>query len=37
VRLPVWNNGAVTASLTTSITPRQHATYVSRLGITQAF
>jgi probable HAF family extracellular repeat protein len=37
VRLPVWNNGAVTASLTASVTPHQNSTYVSRLGITQAF
>src|SRR5579872_28216 len=37
VRLPVWNNGAVTASLTTSITPHQDTTFVSRVGIVQAF
>jgi hypothetical protein len=33
VRLPVWTNGAVTAS----VTPHQPTTYVSRVGITQAF
>jgi hypothetical protein len=32
VRLPVWNNGAVTAL----VTPHQPTTYVSRVGITQA-
>jgi uncharacterized protein with beta-barrel porin domain len=37
VRLPVWNNGSVTASVTTSLVPNQRATFVSRLGIAQAF
>jgi probable HAF family extracellular repeat protein len=37
VRLPVWNNGAVTASVTTSLVPHQPTTYVARLGVTQAF
>ena len=37
VRLPAWNNGAVTVSVTTSITPNQTTTYVSRLGVVQAF
>jgi uncharacterized protein with beta-barrel porin domain len=37
VRLRVWNNGAVTASLTTSLVPNQLTTYVSRLGFSQAF
>ena len=36
VRLPAWNNGAVTA-VTASITPNQTTTYVSRLGVVQAF
>jgi hypothetical protein len=36
VRLPVWNNGSVTASVT-SLVPNQRATFVSRLGIAQAF
>jgi probable HAF family extracellular repeat protein len=36
-RLPLWNNGAITASLTTSITPHQSTTLVSRLGVVQAF
>jgi hypothetical protein len=33
IRLPAWNNGAVTASATASITPNQTATCVSRLGV----
>lgn len=38
VRLPVTaNGGALTASLTASITPNQSTTYVSRVGVTQAF
>jgi len=37
VRLPAWNNGAVTASVTASITPNQTTAYVSRLGVVQAF
>jgi hypothetical protein len=37
VRLPAWNNGAVTASVTASIIPNQTTTYVSRLGVAQAF
>jgi len=37
IRLPVWNTGAVTASVTASITPNQATTYVSRLGVVQAF
>lgn len=37
VRLPAWTNGAVTASVTASLTPGQVVTYVSRLGISQAF
>jgi hypothetical protein len=37
IRLPAWSNGAVTVSVTTSITPNQTTTYVSRLGIVQAF
>jgi probable HAF family extracellular repeat protein len=37
IRLPVWNNGAVTASVTTSLVPNQRTTFVSRLGIAQAF
>jgi len=37
VRLPAWNNGAVTASVTASITPNQTTTYVARLGVVQAF
>ena len=37
VRLPAWTNGAVLASVTASITPNQTTTYVSRLGVTQAF
>ncbi len=37
VRLPVWNNGAVTASVTASLTPYQTTTYVSRLGVSQTF
>jgi probable HAF family extracellular repeat protein len=37
IRLPVWNNGSVTASVTTSLVPNQRATFVSRLGIAQAF
>jgi hypothetical protein len=37
VRLPAWNNGAVTASVTASIAPNQTTTYVSRLGVVQAF
>jgi hypothetical protein len=36
-RLPLWNNGAITASLTTSITPHQSTTLVSRLGVVQVF
>ena len=37
VRLPARNNGAVTASITTSIAPDQTMTYLSRLGVVQAF
>ena len=37
VRLPIWNNGAITVSVTTSIVPHHTTTYISRLGITQAF
>lgn len=37
VRLPAWTNGAVTASVTASLTPGQVVTYVSRLGISQTF
>lgn len=37
VRLPAWTNGAVTASVTASLTPNQTTTYVSRLGVSQAF
>lgn len=37
VRLPVWNNGAVIASVTASLTPGQVVTYVSRLGVSQTF
>jgi hypothetical protein len=37
IRLPAWSNGAVTVSVTTSITPNQTTTYVSRLGVVQAF
>jgi probable HAF family extracellular repeat protein len=37
IRLPVWSNGAITASVTTSLVPHQATTYVSRLGVTQAF
>jgi uncharacterized protein YhjY with autotransporter beta-barrel domain len=38
VRLPITTNGgALTASLTASITPNQSTTYVSRVGVTQAF
>jgi uncharacterized protein YhjY with autotransporter beta-barrel domain len=38
VRLPMTaNGGALVASLTASITPNQSTTYVSRLGVTQAF
>jgi uncharacterized protein with beta-barrel porin domain len=37
IRLPVWNNGAVTASVTTSLVPNQRTTFVSRLGIAQSF
>jgi len=37
VHLPVWNNGAVTASLTTSLVWNQTATYVARFGVGQAF
>ena len=38
VRLPMTaNGGAFTASLTASITPSQSTTYVSRVGVTQAF
>jgi probable HAF family extracellular repeat protein len=37
VRLPVWNRGAATASVTASLTPNQTTTYVSRLGISQTF
>lgn len=33
VLLPAWTSGAVTASLT----PGQVVTYVSRLGVSQAF
>lgn len=37
VRLPLWDRGAMTASVTASITPHQSTTYVSRLGVTQSF
>ena len=37
VRLPAWTNGAVTASVTASLTPGQVVTYVSRLGASQTF
>lgn len=37
VRLPAWTSGAVTASVTASLTPGQVATYVSRLGVSQTF
>jgi hypothetical protein len=37
IRLPLWNNGAITASVTLSLVPNQHTTYVSRLGVMQAF
>lgn len=37
VRLPAWTNGAVTASVTASLTPGQIVTYVSRLGVSQTF
>jgi probable HAF family extracellular repeat protein len=38
LRLPILaNRGAVTASITASITPHQSTTYVSRLGVTQSF
>lgn len=37
VRLPAWANGAVTASVTASLTPGQVVTYVSRLGVSQTF
>jgi probable HAF family extracellular repeat protein len=37
-RLPVWNNGAVTASVTASVpTDDEPVTYVARLGVSQAF
>ena len=37
VRLPAWTNGAVTASVTASLTPGQVVTYISRLGASQTF
>ncbi|MCP4618306.1 MAG: autotransporter domain-containing protein [Bradyrhizobium sp.] len=37
VRVAAWTNGAVTGSVTASITPNQTTTYVSRLGVSQAF
>lgn len=37
VRLPAWTSGAVTASVTASLTPGQIVTYVSRLGVSQTF
>jgi hypothetical protein len=37
IRAPVWKNGAVTASVTTSRAPNQTTTYVSRVSISQAF
>ena len=37
IRLPAWNNGAVTASVTASIAPNQTTTYVSCLGVVQAY
>ncbi|NGX93752.1 MAG: autotransporter domain-containing protein, partial [Candidatus Afipia apatlaquensis] len=37
VRLPAWTNGAVTASVTASLTPGQVVTYISRLGVSQTF
>lgn len=37
VRLPIWDRGAMTASVTASITPHQTTTYVSRVGVSQAF
>jgi probable HAF family extracellular repeat protein len=37
VRLPIWDRGAMTGSVTASITPHQTTTYVSRVGVSQAF
>jgi uncharacterized protein YhjY with autotransporter beta-barrel domain len=38
VRLPAWNGGAVTASITASVpTDDEPTTYVARLGVSQAF
>jgi uncharacterized protein YhjY with autotransporter beta-barrel domain len=38
IRLPVWNDGAVTASLTASVpSDDEPVTYVARLGLSQAF
>jgi hypothetical protein len=33
----MWTNGAITASVMTSLVSNQTTTYVSRLGVTQAF
>jgi hypothetical protein len=37
VRIPAWTNGAITASVTAAIPTKEETTYVTRLGITQAF
>jgi probable HAF family extracellular repeat protein len=38
VRLPAWNSGAITASVTASVpTDNEPVTYVARLGVSQAF
>jgi hypothetical protein len=37
VRYGAWRGGAVTASVTASVTPHQNTTYVTRVGASQAF
>lgn len=37
IRLPVWKNGAVTASLTASVPSNVPTTYAARLGVSQTF
>ena len=37
IRLPVWKNGAVTASITASVPAAFPTTYAARVGVTQAF
>jgi hypothetical protein len=37
VRVPVWKNGALTASLTASVPENYSTTHTARVGVTQVF